>query len=225
MKEIIRHKIKHNLKRIETSIKWVLFAIISGVVAGGAGTLFYFGMTLVTLIRTKHPWLIFLLPFGGLVIVGCYNLAPLIFISTLITHLFGGSAGREGAALQMGGSIGNGIGKFFRFDDKDKHVMIMCGMSAAFSALFGTPMAAAIASNGNCKCRRHVLYRPCSMCDQFSCRTRSCLSCLVFPTNGFPSIHSRTLAFFLPCSISIRAVLCAGKYCFLCSSAPVRSAL
>ena len=119
MKEIIRHKIKHNLKRIETSIKWVLFAIISGVVAGGAGTLFYFGMTLVTLIRTKHPWLIFLLPFGGLVIVGCYRLlhdehdtgtnlvisaihsddnlplkmAPLIFISTLITHLFGGSAG------------------------------------------------------------------------------------------------------------------------------------
>ena len=53
MKEIIRHKIKHNLKRIETSIKWVLFAIISGVVAGGAGTLFYFGMTLVTLIRTQ----------------------------------------------------------------------------------------------------------------------------------------------------------------------------
>ena len=71
-------------------------------------------------------------------------MAPLIFISTLITHLFGGSAGREGAALQMGGSIGNAIGKFFRFDDKDKHVMIMCGMSAAFSALFGTPMAAAI---------------------------------------------------------------------------------
>ena len=172
MKEIIRHKIKHNLKRIETSIKWVLFAIISGVVAGGAGTLFYFGMTLVTLIRTKHPWLIFLLPFGGLVIVGCYRLlhdehdtgtnlvisaihsddnlplkmAPLIFISTLITHLFGGSAGREGAALQLGGSIGNGIGKLFHFDDKDKHIMIMCGMSACFSALFGTPIASAVFS-------------------------------------------------------------------------------
>jgi H+/Cl- antiporter ClcA len=73
-------------------------------------------------------------------------MAPLIFISTLITHLFGGSAGREGAALQMGGSIGNTLGKLFRFDEKDKHVMIMCGMSAAFSALFGTPMAAAIFS-------------------------------------------------------------------------------
>ena len=170
MKEIIRHKIKHNLKRIETSIKWVLFAIISGVVAGGAGTLFYFGMTLVTLIRTKHPWLIFLLPFGGLVIVGCYRLlhdehdtgtnlvisaihsddnlplkmAPLIFISTLITHLFGGSAGREGAALQLGGSIGNQLGSWFRLDEEDRHVMVMCGMSAAFSAVFGTPMAAAV---------------------------------------------------------------------------------
>lgn len=73
-------------------------------------------------------------------------MAPLIFISTLITHLFGGSAGREGAALQLGGSIGNGIGKLFHFDDKDKHIMIMCGMSACFSALFGTPMAAAIFS-------------------------------------------------------------------------------
>ena len=72
------------------------------------------------------------------------RMAPLIFISTLITHLFGGSAGREGAALQLGGSIGNSLGRLFRFDEKDKHIMIMCGMSAAFSALFGTPMAAAI---------------------------------------------------------------------------------
>lgn len=120
----------------------------------------------------KNPWLIFLLPVGGILIVGAYRLlhderdtgtnlvlsaihsgdelplrmAPLIFISTLITHLFGGSAGREGAALQLGGSIGNGLGRLFHFDEKDKHIMIMCGMSAAFSALFGTPMAAAIFS-------------------------------------------------------------------------------
>ena len=120
----------------------------------------------------KYPWLIYFLPIGGLAIVGLYHLckddndtgtnlvisaihsgdkvpfimAPLIFVSTLITHLFGGSAGREGAALQMGGSIGSSIGRVFRFDEKDKHVMIMCGMSAAFSALFGTPMAAAIFS-------------------------------------------------------------------------------
>ena len=118
MKEIIKHKITHNVNRLKTSLKWVVFAILSGVLVGSVGTLFYLCMALVTLVRTKNPWLIFLLPVGGILIVGAYRLlhderdtgtnlvlsaihsgdelplrmAPLIFISTLITHLFGGSA-------------------------------------------------------------------------------------------------------------------------------------
>jgi H+/Cl- antiporter ClcA len=170
MNAYIKHKIEHNVHRAVVSVKWVIFSILVGTVVGLCGTAFYYGMSYVTGLRTAHPWLIFLLPVGGLAIVGLYRvfrdekdtgtnlvisaihsgdelpfkMAPLIFVSTLITHLFGGSAGREGAALQMGGSIGNTLGKLFRFDEKDKHVMIMCGMSAAFSALFGTPMAAAI---------------------------------------------------------------------------------
>ena len=170
MNAYIKHKIAHNAHRALVSVKWVIFAILVGTIVGLCGSAFYFGMSYVTFLRTAHSWLILLLPAGGLVIVGLYHLfhdekdtgtnlvisaihsgdelpfrmAPLIFISTLITHLFGGSAGREGAALQMGGSIGNALGRLFRFDEKDKHVMIMCGMSAAFSALFGTPMAAAI---------------------------------------------------------------------------------
>lgn len=169
-KELVIHKIKHNLRRLRTAIKWIIFSILSGLLIGMVGIAFYFGMTWVTDTRTAYPWLIFFLPLGGIVIVLLYHLlhdekdtgtnlvlsaihsgdeiplrmAPLIFISTLITHLFGGSAGREGAALQLGGSIGNSLGRLFRFDEKDKHIMIMCGMSAAFSALFGTPMAAAI---------------------------------------------------------------------------------
>lgn len=172
MNEVMRHKLLHNLQRLKASIKWIIFSIVSGTIIGSIGTLFYFGMSIVTLIREKNSWIIFLLPIGGLLIVGCYHLfhnekdsgtnlvlsaihsddrlplrmAPSIFISTLITHLFGGSAGREGAALQLGGSIGNALGRLFRFDEKDKHIMIMCGMSAAFSSLFGTPMAAAIFS-------------------------------------------------------------------------------
>ncbi len=172
MKEIIRQKIRYGFDRMMTSIKWVIFSLLSGCVIGTVGTAFYFALSVATLMREKNPWLLFLLPVGGLIIVGCYRLlhddkdtgtnlvlsaihsgdelplrmAPLIFLSTLITHLFGGSAGREGAALQLGGSIGNGIGRLFCFDEKDKHIMIMCGMSAAFSALFGTPMAAAIFS-------------------------------------------------------------------------------
>ena len=155
----------------KTFIKWLICSSIIGISCGAVGTAFHYSVEYVTQFRSGHRWIIFLLPAAGLLIVFLYRaggikhdkgtnlvigsirnpeynvpfrMAPLIFITTVITHLFGGSAGREGAALQMGGSIGNAIGKFFRFDDKDKHVMIMCGMSAAFSALFGTPMAAAI---------------------------------------------------------------------------------
>jgi H+/Cl- antiporter ClcA len=168
--ETLKHKTLHNVHRAFVSARWVVCAILVGTIVGLCGSAFYFGMSYVTDLRAAHQWLIFLLPVGGLIIVGLYHLfhdekdtgtnlvisaihsgdelpvqmAPLIFVSTLITHLFGGSAGREGAALQMGGSIGNTLGKLFRFDEKDKHVLIMCGMSAAFSTLFGTPMAGAI---------------------------------------------------------------------------------
>ena len=172
MKEIIKKKLGQSAKSAGTSIKWVIFALITGLVVGSIATIFHFSITIATMVREKTPWVIFLLPIVGLMIVRCYRMvkdekelstnsvlsaihsneklplkmAPLIFVSTVITHLFGGSAGREGAALQLGGSIGNGLGALFHFDDDDKHIMIMCGMSAAFAALFGTPMAAAIFS-------------------------------------------------------------------------------
>lgn len=172
MKEIIKKKLEQSAKNAGTSMKWVIFALITGLVVGSIATLFHFSIAIATMVREATPWIIFLLPIGGLIIVRCYRMvkdekelstnsvlsaihsneklplkmAPLIFVSTVITHLFGGSAGREGAALQLGGSIGNGLGALFHFDDNDKHIMIMCGMSAAFAALFGTPMAAAIFS-------------------------------------------------------------------------------
>ena len=172
MKEMIKKKLGQSAKSAGTSIKWVVFALITGIIVGSIATAFHFSIMIATMVREATPWVIFLLPIGGLIIVRCYRMvkdekelstnsvlsaihsneklplkmAPLIFVSTVITHLFGGSAGREGAALQLGGSIGNGLGGLFHFDDNDKHIMIMCGMSAAFAALFGTPMAAAIFS-------------------------------------------------------------------------------
>ncbi len=171
MKEIFTKIMKStNMKRTVIAVKWVVFSLLSGLLIGAVGTAFSLSMSFVTATRLAHPWMVFLLPIGGLVIIGSYHLlksennagtnlvlsaihsgdylpvrtAPLIFLSTIITHMLGGSAGREGAALQLGGSLGNGLGKIFRFDDKDRNVMIMCGMSAAFSALFGTPVAAAV---------------------------------------------------------------------------------
>lgn len=151
-------------------LKWLIFSLLTGGIVGGVGSLFSIGMTYVTDLRSQYQWLIFLLPAVGLLIVLLYHLchqeknkgtnlviqairtdelihartAPLIFISTLLTHLCGGSAGREGAALQMGGSIGESIGRLFKFGEKDRTIIIMCGMSAAFSAVFGTPLAAVI---------------------------------------------------------------------------------
>lgn len=149
--------------------KWLLIAFLTGYIVGGISSMFSFVLTRVTLIREQNPWIFYLLPVAGVAIVFMYKKigkddggtnqvfstvrakdevpfrsAPLIFLSTAITHLVGGSAGREGAAIQLGGSIGNQLGRWLKLDEEDMHVIVMCGMSAAFSALFGTPMAAAI---------------------------------------------------------------------------------
>ena len=157
---------------VTTFIKWLACSVVCGVILGLIGTFFYKLLGLVTVFRETNPWILFGLPVAGLLIVLCYRLAgetrntgtnlvitaiqsndevpvhvaPLIILSTLLTHLCGGSAGREGAALQVGGSIGNFFAKLLHFDDKDTRIMIMCGMSACFSALFGTPIAAAVFS-------------------------------------------------------------------------------
>lgn len=150
-------------------VKWILLALLIGGVVGGASSLFAGCLSWVTQFRADRPAVVLLLPFGGLLIVFLYQKigkedrgtnqvlstirsqdevplrsAPLIFIATALTHLLGGSAGREGAAIQLGGSIGNQLGRWIHLDEEDRHVIVMCGMSAAFSALFGTPMAAAV---------------------------------------------------------------------------------
>ena len=171
-KEILFHKIDHNGHRAMSVFSWTIAAIIIGILVGLFATAFGLSMRKVISVRESNPWLIYFLPVGAVIITFIYKtilkikdsgtntviaaiqsgerlpfrLAPLIFLATLITHLVGGSAGREGAALQMGGAIGNGVGRVLHLNDTNKKTMIMCGMSAAFSALFGTPMAAAIFS-------------------------------------------------------------------------------
>ena len=151
--------------------KWLVLAVAVGLVCGVIGTAFHVGVHEATLLRGEHPWLLWCLPLAGLVIVGFYKLTktegqgtnavidqvhlgkglpilllPAIFLSTVLTHLCGGSAGREGAALQMGGTIGFHTGRLFHLDDKDLRIATLAGMAAFFSALFGTPLTAAIFS-------------------------------------------------------------------------------
>lgn len=156
-------------KDITTFFKWIILAILTGVIVGGASSVFAGCIKGAIKFRTGSPWAFLFLPIAGLIIVFMYQMldkddrgtnqvlstirskddvpiksAPLIFVATLLTHLTGGSAGREGAAIQFGGSIGNQLGRIVKLDEFDQHVMVMCGMSAAFSAVFGTPMAAAV---------------------------------------------------------------------------------
>ncbi len=163
---------KELLHAFLTGVRWILFGGICGIVIGAVASLFAIAIVAVTDFRLQHGWILYLLPFAGLIIVYVYRktgnahprgtnrvldairsrepvpgiMAPLIIFATVLTHLFGGSVGREGAALQVGGSLGTEIGKLFHFKESERRRVIMCGMSAAFSALFGTPLAAAILS-------------------------------------------------------------------------------
>ncbi len=151
-------------------LRWCLLSLLIGCVVGLVGTGFVYAVHAAVEFRESHSWVPFTLPIGGLIIVLLYRvlhnqgdkgtnmvlasirseaeippqMAPSIFLSTVITHLCGGSAGREGAALQLGGSIASLFAKAFRLRDADKRILILCGMSAAFSAIFRTPIAAVI---------------------------------------------------------------------------------
>ena len=154
---------------IRVALQWFFLAIPTGLICGLVGTLFHLSVERVTELRADQPWLLFLLPAAGLLITALYKatkcegvgtnnviravqsgepvsilLVPAIFFGTVLTHLCGGSAGREGAALQMGGSIGWNVGTLLHLKDHDRRTATISGMAAFFSALFGTPLTAAL---------------------------------------------------------------------------------
>ena len=161
-------KLHHPEDYVRTFVKWALLGALMGAVGGLLGAVFHHALHFVTHVRSEHSWLIFLLPLAGLVTVAVYRLpgmqgnkgtneiidatldghpvspmvAPSIFLATALTHLFGGSAGREGAALQLGGSTASVLAKLFRLKEEERKVMVMAGMSAVFAGLFGTPLTA-----------------------------------------------------------------------------------
>ena len=171
LKEKAQYRIGRMGRYAVTLLKWIAVGTLIGAVGGVVGTLFHMGVDHATELRVHHPWILYLLPLGGLAITAIYRLTktegkgtndiirsvsfgshipfllvPVIFVSTVITHLCGGSAGREGAALQIGGGIGYKTGRLLRMNEKDLSLATMCGMSGVFSALFGTPLTAMLFS-------------------------------------------------------------------------------
>jgi len=159
------------LKKINNFFKWGLICLMMGILIGSATALFLHALDLVTQYRIANDWIIYGLPIVGLFIGWIYyhwgqevnkgnnllleshkntsilipfKMAPLVFIGTLLTHLVGGSSGREGTAVQMGGAIAAPFAKWFKLKELEKKSIIVLGISAGFAAVFGTPIAGAI---------------------------------------------------------------------------------
>lgn len=152
-------------------LKWLFISLLVGLIVGSASAGFLQSLNWVTNFRESHLWLISLLPIGGLLIgllyyyygkdaeagnnllinladdpatVIPFRMAPLVYIGTMVTHFFGGSAGREGTALQMAGALAYQLRKPFRLDPADRLTLIICAIAAGFGSVFGTPLAGAV---------------------------------------------------------------------------------
>ncbi len=152
-------------------LRWSLLVVPLGVATGSATALFLWGLDAATHLRWANPWLLYLLPLAGGVMGLAYHwlgrnaergnnllleeihqpgagvpvrMAPLVLVGTWLTHLFGGSAGREGTALQMGGSLAAGFGRWLKLDPATRRLLLLAGIAAGFGAVFGTPITGAI---------------------------------------------------------------------------------
>lgn len=171
--KVIKLKSRENesLKITIFFVKWVFLGGLVGIFTGLVGAFFLKSLEYVTKVRMNTWWILFLLPFGGAFVSWLYykfggksskgnnliieklndnedevplRMAPLVLLGTIITHLFGGSAGREGTGVQIGASIAERIGKIFRLDKADSRIILMAGISGGFSSVFGTPIASTI---------------------------------------------------------------------------------
>jgi len=152
-------------------LKWFVVTLIVGISIGGASAFFLITLDWCTHYREAHTSIIWLLPVAGFLIGAFYyyfgksvvkgnnqlieeyhypektipfKMAPLVLVTTLMTHLFGGSAGREGTAVQMGGAIADQFSRFIDLRSLDRRLLLVMGISAGFAAVFGTPLAGAI---------------------------------------------------------------------------------
>lgn len=151
--------------------KWILICFIVGILAGASSSLFLYTLNWATEFRESHLWMVFLLPIAGLAIGYLYHyygngvskgnnvileeyekphtiiplkMAPMVYIGTILTHLFGGSAGREGTAVQMSTAIADQFTGVFKLTAQERKIILIIGISGGFASVFGTPLTGAI---------------------------------------------------------------------------------
>ncbi|HFK1501169.1 voltage-gated chloride channel family protein [Bacillus sp. (in: firmicutes)] len=151
--------------------KWIVLGGGVGILVGSASAFFLASLDWATKTQQTYSWLLFLLPIGGAFVSLLYwkfgqnsskgnnliieqahgakesvpfRMAPLVLFGTIVTHLFGGSAGREGTAVQIGGAFSELVGKLFKLDEIDRKIIMICGISSGFGSVFGTPLAGTV---------------------------------------------------------------------------------
>ena len=171
MKKTLNVLTELKVPTLRFAIRWTLIILPVAVCIGSVVAFFLWLLNAAIHYRFGHTWLLYALPLAGLAIHFIYKLfgktsekgnnliieeilkkgegvpllmAPLIFITTILTHLFGGSAGREGTAVQIGGSIAAQFGKWFSLGDDELKILLTAGIAAGFGAVFGTPLTGAI---------------------------------------------------------------------------------
>lgn len=152
-------------------VETALLGALVGVVCGAASALFLWGLELVTRIRTDHESLVYALPLAGLVLGAIYEklgkpieggnnlvidtlhdegseiplrMAPMVLLGTWLTHLFGGSAGREGTAVQMGASLADFVAHRLKLAKSLRRLVLAAGIAGGFGSVFGTPVAGTV---------------------------------------------------------------------------------
>jgi H+/Cl- antiporter ClcA len=181
VRSLLRFDVGEHLGLLAFIVRWTVLGAIVGVLAGVSSALFLTLLAEVTDARGDHPWLLWLLPVGGLVVGLTYRyvggrspqgnnlileevhgvepegpapaagerwvprrMAPLVLFGTLVTHLFGGSAGREGTAVQMSASLTDSLSRLVRLRGETRRLLLISAVAGGFGSVFGVPMAGAV---------------------------------------------------------------------------------
>ena len=228
---------------LKKTAKLFPIAIVLGFFGGALGSVFHLTVDFATEVRQEQSWLVWLLPVAGMAVALLYFavkkflpldtdrviraaqgeaevpalMAPVIFIGAAVSHLFGASVGREGAALQLGGSLGSTLGRALKLGEDEKRIIVMAGMAAVFSALFGTPLAAAffaieVAVVGN---MRYSALLPCILSSYLAYEVAHWFQ---VPPVRFDAVFQPELSIALIAQVTVLAVLCAGVCRLFCAS-------